>query len=393
MPTDKKLLWVISYHHACNDGTLVALIALLPILTEQMDLSYSDVGLLGLGLVVTVAVQYGVGRIADRVFSRFLLETGAVLMGLSFALLLLVNDFAGLFSVVILMRVGAAFYHPIGTSWITRKFAGPYLETALGVQSGVGNFGVIIAMATSGYLGDLYTWKAPCVLWAIMNFAAVVLGLLVLSDASAPRIDRVVSSGRSRETLHRMLPLIPAIVAGGALYQITSTFGPLNLTSTDQWDAGKADLMFAVWIAVGAVTSYFFGAISARFGRLRLLAAGYLAAAVSVSVLAMFTDWVVIAPVLVFYGAFLYVTYPALFSFMTDSTHDDERGTAFGILFGFQLGGGALSVYACGIIADVLEDPAYVFVFAAALSVVALLSLVFLRGRGAHAGRPVRGGA
>src|SRR5512136_20487 len=180
MPSDKRLLWVISYHHACNDGTLMALIALLPILTVKMQLSYYEVGLLGFGLIITVAVQYAIGRVVDRVFSKYLLEAGSVLMGLSFAVLLLVDDFRGLFGVVILMRVGAAFYHPVGTSWITRKFAGPYLETALGVQSGVGNFGVIIAMATSGFLGEMYSWKAPCVLWACMNFVAVLLGLLVV---------------------------------------------------------------------------------------------------------------------------------------------------------------------------------------------------------------------
>jgi len=143
MPSDRRLLWVISYHHACNDGTLMALIALLPVLAspDVMNLSYYEVGLLGLGLVVTVVVQYGVGRIADRVFSRYLLEIGSILMGLSFALLLLVNDFFGLFTVVIMMRFGSAFYHPVGTSWITRKFAGPHVETALASRAASGTSG------------------------------------------------------------------------------------------------------------------------------------------------------------------------------------------------------------------------------------------------------------
>ncbi len=392
MTSDKRLLWVISYHHACNDGTLMALIALLPILTVEMDISYYEVGLLGLGLVITVAVQYAVGRVADRVFSKYLLEAGAVLMGLSFVFLLLVNDFAGLFSVVIMMRVGAAFYHPVGTSWITRKFAGPYVETALGIQSGVGNFGVIIAMASSGFLGELYSWKAPCVLWAVMNLAAVVVGLLVVTEASAPEMSKVTTRRSSKETFRKMLVFTPAIITGGALYQITSTFGPLNLTGTGRWDPGEADLMFAVWIIVGTITSYYFGAISARFGKLRLLGAGYLVAAASVSVLVFAVDWWLIAPVLVFYGAFLFVTYPALFAFVTDSTVPEERGTAFGILFGFQLGGGALSVFVCGIVADYLSDPRYVFVVAAALSLASLLSLVYWRTHALRGGAPLRSG-
>jgi MFS family permease len=370
----------------------MALIALLPILTVELDISYYEVGLLGLGLIITVAVQYAVGRFADRVFSKYLLEAGAVLMGLSFLLLLLVNDFAGLFSVVIMMRIGAAFYHPVGTSWITRKFAGPYLDTALGVQSGVGNFGVIIAMATSGFLGELYSWKAPCVLWAAMNLAAVALGLLLVTEASAPAMSKVPSRKSSKDTLRKMILFTPAIVTGGALYQITSTFGPLNLTNTGLWSPGRADLMFALWIVVGTITSYYFGAVSARFGKFRLLVAGYLAAAVSASVLAFAVDWWLIAPVLVFYGAFLFVTYPALFAFVTDSTAAEERGTAFGILFGFQLGGGALSVYVCGIVADWLADPRYVFLVAAALSAISLLSLIYWRARGSGERTPLPSG-
>ena len=61
MATDRRLLWVISYHHACNDGTLMALVAVLPILMDEMDLSYSEVGILGLGLLITGVVQFFVG--------------------------------------------------------------------------------------------------------------------------------------------------------------------------------------------------------------------------------------------------------------------------------------------------------------------------------------------
>jgi MFS family permease len=100
MAKTPRLLWMISFHHACNDGTLMALVALIPILVEEMNLSYYEVGVLGFGLIITVVVQYVVGRFADRIFSRYLLEIGALLMGASFLLLLLVSDFAGLFFAV-----------------------------------------------------------------------------------------------------------------------------------------------------------------------------------------------------------------------------------------------------------------------------------------------------
>jgi FSR family fosmidomycin resistance protein-like MFS transporter len=385
MAANNKLLWAISYHHLCNDGTLMALIALVPILLDKMDLSYYEVGLLGFGLVITVVVQYGVGRIADRRFSRILLETGAGLMGLSFLLLLVVNDFTGLFAVVIVMRIGAAFYHPVGTSWISRAFAGSRLDTALGVQSGVGNIGVIVAWISSGYLGEYYSWKAPCVLWAGLNLSAIAVGLLVISRADAT-LSQLSQRERidPKKTFRKIGLLSIPIVTGGALYQVTSYFGPLNLTEGDGWSPSTADLMFAFWIAVGTITSYYFGTISARYSRGLLLKAAYLASCASVLLLAVTNDLYLVTAILAFYGALLYVSYPAIFSFVTQATSEKERGTAFGILFGLQLGGGAATVYACGALAEVTGNPAYSFVVVAGMAAVSTAALVtWERGAGA----------
>jgi len=354
----------------------MALIALVPILIKEMTLSWYEVGFLGFGLIITVAVQYGVGRLADRIFSRNLLEIGALLMGASFVLLLFVNDFTGLFLAVISMRIGAAFYHPVGISWITREYSGRYVETALGVQSGVGNFGVIIALGTSGFLGEMFTWKAPCLLWAGLNFAAVLLGLtLIKEDGVKPRIANQTERMPSRTTLSKMWFLVIPIIAGGALYQVTSLFGPARLTEAVDWSAGSADLIFAMWIGIGTVTSYYFGAMSHRFGKTRLLLAGYLVSAIAVVILAFALDWYIIGPVLLVYGAFLFVTYPSLFSIINDVTDESERGTAFGLLFGFQLGGGAFVVYICGIVADALDNPDYAFVIVAVLALASALTM------------------
>jgi len=379
MKSGRRLLWIISFHHACNDGTLMALVALLPIFLKQFELTYYQVGLLASGVLITVVVQYAVGRFADRMFSRYLLELGAVLMGVSFLLMLMVNNFEGLFLAVISMRIGGAFYHPVGTSWITREYSGPYLETALGIQSGVGNFGVIVALATTGFLGDLFTWRAPCVLWAALNLSAVLLGTLLVKEGMIKtRVGREKQATRPGNTFNKMMFLIIPIVGGGALYQITSTWGPINLTTTAHpWSAGSADLIFALWIGVGTATSYYFGAISARVGKYRLLRMGYLVSLIAVIILSLTTDWRLIAPTLLVFGAFLMVTYPALFSLITELTGEEERGTAFGILFGFQLGGGAASVYFCGIIAGLFNGPQYTFLVAGGLAVASLIMITF----------------
>lgn len=364
----------------------MALVALLPVLVDVMDISYYDVGLLGFGLVITVVVQYGVGKYADRNFSKYLLETGAGLMALSFVLLLMVNDFPGLFTAVIVMRIGAAFYHPVGTSWISRAFSGEYLDTALGVQSGVGNLGVIIALGTSGYLGETFGWKVPCIIWACLNSAAVLVGLLMIKETGV-RTSKKGSSKliKSGITLRKIGFLVVPIISGGALYQVTSLYGPLNLTEHPGWTPGSADFVFALWIGIGTITSYSYGRISARFDRRTILKVAYLVSFGCAIMLSLVSEWYFVVPVLILFGALLYLTYPALFSMVTGATDECERGTAFGILFGFQLGGGAVTSFICGIVAGSLNDPSYSFIIAASLALVSVFA-IYIWDHNQHAG-------
>jgi predicted MFS family arabinose efflux permease len=380
MTRDKRLLWVISYHHACNDGALMVLVAVIPILIQEMDLSYSDVGILGLGLIITVVVQYFVGKASDRRFSRYMLEVGALLMALSFVLILFVSTFTELFIVVIAMRVGASFYHPIGVSWITREYQGPDLDTSLGVQSGVGNLGVIIALGSSGFLGEHLGWKAPCVVWAALNIAAVVLGMALTRGHEPSRQPAADSTAiPAMSTLRKVAGISLPVAVGGAFYQVTTYFGPINLTQVHGWSTGDADLVFAVWIGVGMLTSYLFGRVSGRFGRMNVLLWGFSAACVAAFILAFISAWYLIIPTLVVFGALFFLTYPALFGIATLSTVPAERGTTFGLLFGFQLGGGAVVVAACGAISDAFQDPSYSFLVIAGLAVLSLAVLTSTR--------------
>ena len=330
-------------------------------------------------MLITVVVQYMVGRFADRTFSRYLLEVGALLMGASFVLMMFVSDFTELFLAVISMRFGAAFYHPVGISWITKEYAGGYLDTALGIQSGVGNFGVIVALGSSGFLGELLGWKAPCILWAALNFTAVLMGVVLIGrEPAPPRVTVTPRRMSPLSTTKKMWILILPIITGGALYQITTYFGPIKLTTVHDWSAGNADLVFAIWIAVGTITSYYFGVMTARFGKKRLLAGGYIASLGAILVIALTAEWFLITPALVIYGAFLFTTYPALFSYLTEVTEVEERATAFGILFGFQLGGGAVFVFLSGIVANYLHNPDYAFYIGAILAAASIVSIAMI---------------
>jgi MFS family permease len=83
-------------------------------------------------------------------------------------------------------------------------------------------------------------------------------------------------------------------------------------------------------------------------------------------------------------GAGLFLTYPALFAFASQASHQRLQGAAFGIVFFFQLLGGAVGSFAAGALSDLFPSNAVLtytapFWFAGIVSLATALYLVAFR--------------
>jgi len=92
--------------------------------------------------------------------------------------------------------------------------------------------------------------------------------------------------------------------------------------------------------------------VSRRFGRYRTLVASY--AFIGIACLVGVASGSVGVALALFWtlGSAVFVTYPALFSFVAEASHRRLQGAAFGLLFGFQLLGGSLGSFAAGSLAS-----------------------------------------
>src|SRR2546422_605421 len=88
-------------------------------------------------------------------------------------------------------------------------------------------------------------------------------------------------------------------------------------------------------------------------------------------------------------GSALFLTYPALFSFVAESSHRRLQGAAFGLIFAFQLLGGAVGLVFAGLLADsfgptIAFETSVPFTLAAALAFLGFVLLVMVRGQVAN---------
>jgi MFS family permease len=164
----KKILLSASLFHALTDAASVITPMIFPILYNQQFLitRYSQIGLLSnFGLLMTLAVQFLVVHLSFRHEYRLLMLASGLGICASMALIPFAHTFGALIAFFMLLRIFTSFYHPIIIAWIskTRSGSGQELDEAMGIQSGSGNAGVMLAFLTVGFLAQRWNWKTPLI--------------------------------------------------------------------------------------------------------------------------------------------------------------------------------------------------------------------------------------
>ncbi len=386
MAGDRRVLLANSIYHLTNDGAVTVLAGQIAVLqTAFGGFGPVEVGILGgTTLVVTAVFQFLFGAMSDRRDPSRFLPVGIVILGVGSLAVALSWSFWSFLAIVALSRIGASFYHPVGISWIGREFDGSALDRSMGFQSAFGDGGVVLGLASGAVLAVAFGWASPFLLWGGINLAAVAVGLFLARGRSS----RPLPASRSIDDYVGVLSdvrrwLLPLALVG-AIFNILAFFGPLLLYSKFGFKADAAGVAVALWILAGTVASFFFGRVSVRFGRYRVLAASFLALGIAGLVGgAVGNVWAVIF-VLWTLGSALFLTYPALFSFVSESSHRRLQGAAFGLVFGFQLLGGAIGVFLAGVLAsaygtDAATQAAIPFLFAGLLALACFAILVVFR--------------
>ena len=341
-------------YHAANDGTVVAIPALFPLLLEENVLTnFTQVGiLLAVALGVTVVLQIFFGAMSDRGSTRLLLPAGMVIVGVASLFTALAQTFAVLLLFVAIGRIGASVYHPVGISWVGRVFKRD-IDRAMGFQSALGDLGVIVAFASSGYLGLVFGWQVPLLIWGSFALVVALVGYLLTRQVAAESVPREAPKTPPwTQILRRVAHWIVPLTIGGAAYIITIGFGNSLLIQRLGFTGDTANFVIALWIAAGVLAAYSYGRISAALGRFRSLLLAYFIVGVAGLVLSLTPPPALLIPTFLLFGVGLFITYPALFAFISESTEDVIGGATFGIVFGLQLVGGAIAGYAAGVMAD-----------------------------------------
>ena len=384
MNRDSKLLTAVGLYHFANDGTLAVLPLVLPVIKLKFGLSYTDIGALtAAGLIATLLVQLLVSQFAHRFRAVRSLTIGMVTIFLFAVMLVFTWNFASLFVFVIGMRVGAAVYHPLGLALVAHRFSSGNIDMAMGIQSSLGDMGVFLAFVTTGALGTIFDWQSSFALWGAICLSAAFVGIaLNIGAEEDSALGRLVGHNDLswREAARRIGILIVPLTVGGAGYNIIINYAPLMLQRLYGLDIVHYALVMAMWVGTGAVFTLIFGRLTSKVGRGKAIIASYvLVLASGLLVWAIDSLWVAVFAMFL-YGVGLFMTYPALFAYITEMTGGKRSERAFGIVFTAQLSGGFVFSFLCGALADVydIKTP---FIVLSAIAAVALVVTAYYLAR------------
>lgn len=356
MTTPRRLLISASLFHGFNDAATVAIPLVFPILYEQRVIieRYSQIGLLSnFGLLTTLLFQVLIVHAARRWDYRFVHAWSFLGISLSLLVLPLSSSYLMLFALWLLFRVFVSFYHTLGMAWVARTHPLRGIDFAMGIQSGSGNLGVVLAFISVGFLAQSYDWPTALRTWAAVCFVLGMISFMLVRKMSFEKdVGNRLDLGSWLQTIRRTRHVIPGFLFGGACWGMTVYFAPSLLHHKFDVPMGRTGLYLALWIGVGTVTSYLFGPLSHYLGRFRVYKLSLAGAVCSLFVIGWSgrTGGAVFG--LCVFGMFLFLIYPTLQSFVGNAVPAGNQSQAFSFAANVSMISGALVSLLAGYVSD-----------------------------------------
>ena len=216
---------LVGLAHASSHFFHLVLPPLFPILKQEFDVSYAQLGLLpGLFFAASGVMQIISGFLVDQFGARRVLLAGLVLLSISMLLCGLVSEFWMLIPLAVVGGIGNSVFHPADLAILTDKISRPRLGRAYGIHALSGNIGWAAAPVFIMTVVQFSDWRTALVLAGCVGFA--VLLVLLLSGAELVESARHAASTRRPEVTAgenvRML-LSPTVVSCFLYFTFLST--------------------------------------------------------------------------------------------------------------------------------------------------------------------------
>jgi len=355
-------LVAVSFLHFINDANVLLVPTVLPLIIEEFSLSYTQVGFLtGMTAFAMMFLQLPLGYLSDIKGRKYLLSFGIFLVGLGALISGLSKTFLQLLAAQLLLGVGGSFYHPLGYSLTSGLYERGERGSALGIQSSMGDLGVLVIFLTNGYLALIGGWRLPLLVFGVLAIFSSLTPILIREDVQ--RVDNMSHRLRFKEVISKhVLSLLLMYFLVAAAYKILYSYLPpilmlkgLSLTVTN--------LTIAVATFFGIVGSITVGILIDKFGEGKILSFLSLVLSIFSLILVKVSNIFSIVFVVVVLGFCLYGLYPGLYSILSKKVRKHVLGLTYGFILSAGMSGGFIGTVMAGVAADIFNVEVTLLIF------------------------------
>ncbi|RTE04355.1 MFS transporter [Paenibacillus whitsoniae] len=363
-PTVYKILFAIGLVHLLNDSIQSVIPAIFPILKDEMGLNYTQIGWVQFAINVTASImQPVVGLYSDRKPSPYMLPLGMFSTLIGMLLLAYAHTYWVVLLAVCFVGLGSAAFHPEG-SRVSHMAAGGRKGLAQSIFQVGGNAGQSLAPVMTkwifiplGLFGAIwFTGVAGIAILVLLFIAKWYKVTLHTAAAKAKTVVRKAMSPQRRKQVMFALCVLVFLVFIRSWYGAAMT-GYFAFFMQDRYGItiDRAQDFIFLYLAAGAVGTFFGGPLSDRFGRRNLIFFSMLGSAPFALLLPHVSlGWAYVLLALI---GFINLSSFSVTVVYAQMLFPGKLGTISGLITGLAFGLGGIGSVVLGNLCDVIGTP------------------------------------
>jgi MFS family permease len=361
---------LVTFGHALTHWYPATFFMLLPLIGQELGLSYSQIGFI-------MSCQFAAGALSNVPGGMLvdmwgkkgqLMALSLFWVGFPYLLMGFTHQYWMLLLCVMLVGMGNNLWHPTAIPLLGRMF--PQRKgLVLSLHGMGGNLGDAMAPLAVGALLTTMSWRDIVVLNVVPGTVMAVMMLYFLGAVSfAPKQAKSsadtsdASGGQSLATYLQGLkdlfrtPGLFMLNLSSSFRSMTQgtllTFLPLYLANELKLSVFWVGAGMALLQMAGFVAAPIAGHLSDTMGRRNILMSCFLMTAVVLLAMTFAGQSVAFVVLIAVLGFFLFAVRPIMQAWMLEATPKNMGGTAIGLMFGMQSGAQAFAPVLGGFIAD-----------------------------------------